>query len=131
MKNLHVLAVILCGFMMATFILFLTAPCCAQLSQFYNPYIATFPLGFNPFYPSYNPFLPFFSPLPAFGIPILNPVMSPLIATPPSVSRSAATTIIILPQAPASTVTAYAPLGTLNLTPSTLVFLILFLTLHE
>jgi hypothetical protein len=57
--------------------------------------------------------------------------MSPLTAAPPSLSRSAATTIIILPQAPAPTVTAYAPLGTLNLTPSTLVFLILYLTLHE
>jgi hypothetical protein len=31
----------------------------------------------------------------------------------------------------APAVTAYAPLGTLNITPSTLIFLILFLTLPE
>ena len=37
---------------------------------------------------------------------------------------------IIIPTA-APTVTAYAPLGTLNITPSTLIFLILYLTLPE
>jgi len=130
MKRMYFLGAILCGFMLVAFVLFLTTYCYAQLSPFFNPYLSAFPLGFNPFYPSYNPFLPFFSPLPAIGAQTLNPVMSPLIARPPSVSRFAATTIVILPQA-TTPVTAYAPLGTLTLTPSTLVFLILLFTLHE
>ena len=130
MEKMHLLNAVLCGFILVAFVLFLSTSCYAQLSPLFNPYVSAFPLGFNPFYPSYNPFLPFFSPLPVFGAQILNPNMSPLIASPPSVSRSAATTIIVLP--PTTTpVTAYAPLGTLNLTPSTLVFLILLFTLHE
>ena len=69
-------------------------------------------------------------PLPSLGVRTLNPAMSPLTAIRSSISCSAATTIIILPQA-TTPVTAYAPLGTLALTPSTLVFLILLFTLHE
>ena len=126
MKKICFLVVILCGFISVTFVPFLTTPSYAQLSPFFNPYVSTFPLG----YPAYNPFLPFFLPLPAIGAQTLNPIMSPLIARAPTISRSAATTIVILPQA-TTPVTAYAPLGTLTLTPSTLVFLILLFTLHE
>jgi len=130
MKKVHFLGVMLFGFMLVSFVLFLTTSCYAQLNPFFNPYVSAFPFGFNPFYPSYNPFLPFFPPLPPLGVRTLNPAMSPLTAVTPSISRSAATTIIILPQA-TTPVTAYAPLGTLTLTPSTLVFLILLFTLHE
>ena len=130
MKKMYILTIILCGFMMVTCILFFPTSCSAQLPPFFNPYLAPFPLGSNPFYPQFNPFSSFFSPLPVYGAPILNPIMNPLTATTPSLSRSAATTIIVVPQA-TTPVTAYAPLGTLNLTPSTLVFLILLFTLHE
>lgn len=130
MKRMYFLGAILSGFILVTFILFFTTSCYAQFFPFFNPYISAFPPGFSPFYPSFSPSLPFFSPLPVIGAQTLNPVMSPLIARPPTLTRSAATTIIILPQA-TTPVTAYAPLGTLTLTPSTLVFLILLFTLHE
>ena len=130
MKRAHFLGVILFGFILMSFIFFLTTSCYAQLNPFLNHYASAFPFGFNPFYPSYNLFIPFFPPISSFGVRTLNPAMSPLAAVTPSISRSAATTIIILPQA-TTPVTAYAPLGTLNLTPSTLVFLILLFTLHE
>jgi len=58
--------------------------------------------------------------------PLLNPYAAALPMLP---FRNAAATIITLPAA--TPVTAYAPLGTLNLTPSTLVLLILYLTLAE
>ena len=130
MKQLNFLTVILCGLIVLIVILFSTIPCYAQLYPILNPYTPTYPLGFNMFYPSYNLIPPYLPPLPAFGAQILNPAMSPLIAVTPSISRSAATTIVILPQQ-TTPVTAYAPLGTLTLTPSTLVFLILLFTLHE
>ena len=79
---------------------------------------------------TYNPFFPVISPLPTIGLPTLNPVMNPYLAGLPTLSRNAAATIVVLPQA-APVVSAYAPLGTLNLTPSTLVFLILLFTLEE
>jgi hypothetical protein len=61
--------------------------------------------------------------------PTISPVLSPDTVLP-TFPRSAAATIITLPTA-APAVTAYAPLGTLNITPSTLIFLTLFLTLPE
>jgi len=79
---------------------------------------------------SYNPFFPIIPPLPTIGAPTLNPVLNPSLAGLPTFGRNAAATLVVLPQ-PAPTVTAYAPLGTLNLTPSTLVFLILLFTLEE
>ena len=130
MNKMYILTMITSVFLMVTFIFFLHTPCSAQLSPFFTPYLAPFAPGSNFFYSPYNTFFPFFSPLPGYSVPILNPIMTPLISTPPSISRSAATTIIVLPQA-TTPVTAYAPLGTLNLTPSTLVFLILLFTLHE
>ena len=77
-----------------------------------------------------NPFLPLILPVPAIGPSVLNPVLNPTLASMPTFARNAAATLVVLPP-PAPAVTAYAPLGTLNLTPSTLVFLILLFTLEE
>lgn len=81
-------------------------------------------------YPSYGLFPALFPPPPVIGGTGFNPLIAPLVAVPSTIGRSAAATFIVLPQT-TTPVTAYAPLGTLNLTPSTLVFLILFLTLPE
>ena len=104
--------------------------CSAQVSFF--PY--------TPLFQPVNPFLPpLFSPMffptgttaSVFFAPLTGPVLTPYPVAFPSIRpRSAAATIITLPTA-APAVTGYAPLGTLNLTPSTLVFLILLLTLPE
>lgn len=90
-----------------------------------------------PFWMPINPFLsptfglfPGFSPVTAFSPVPFSPVLNPYTALPSLASRAAAATLIVLPPV-APAVTAYAPLGTLNLTPSTLVFLILYLTLAE
>ncbi|MGA1790486.1 MAG: hypothetical protein ACMUIM_03290 [bacterium] len=107
--------------------------CAAQtLFPFYSPFnpLASFlsPIP-NPMFSAYyqfNPFLPSLSPVSLFPTPILTPSLMSL----PTLNRTAAATIVVLPPA-VPTVTAYAPLGTLNLTPSTLVFLILYLTLAE
>ena len=79
-----------------------------------------------PFYGSY--YFPQVAPIPSF---MPNFSLSTPFLTPPSLAapRTASTvTVITLPTA--NPVTASAPLGTLNLTPSTLVFLILLFTLH-
>ena len=131
MKRQHILTAVLLGFLVSVFILFSMTYCYAQFYPFFGPYFTTSPLGLNMFYPSYDFFPPLFSPMSFLGAQIANPIMSPLTARPPFISRSAATTIVILPQATTTPVTAYAPLGTLTLTPSTLVFLILLFTLHE
>ncbi|MGA1864298.1 MAG: hypothetical protein ACMUHX_04480 [bacterium] len=102
------------------FMLGFAKPCSAQFFAF-NPFLAPI----NPFlYPAYPPF-PFVPSVPTFPVMSLNPLPSL-----PTLSRTGAATVIVLPPA-APAVTAYAPLGTLTLTPSTLVFLILYLTLAE
>jgi hypothetical protein len=111
-----------------TVIFYGKSTCSAQI----YPYSLFTP--FTPFFPTYDLFLPLFPTLPAFEnpftIPMLSPTLTPYTASLPTFPRSAAATIIVLPPT-TPTVTAYAPLGTLNLTPSTLVFLILYLTLPE
>jgi hypothetical protein len=100
------------------------SPCSAQIYPypFFNPFYA-------PFFPS--PYLSPFTPtLSGFSPLMVSPLLSPYPAALPTLPfRSAAATIITLPAA--TPVTAYAPLGTLNLTPSTLVLLILYLSLAE
>jgi hypothetical protein len=124
MKTLNILILVLLGFVSLTLIISFPLTSSAQL------------FSFNPFLVPYNPFLnpaysfPFVPPVTAFAPSVLNPVLSPYTALPSLYSRGAAATLIVVPP-PAPTVTAYAPLGTLNLTPSTLVFLILYLTLPE
>lgn len=96
--------------------------------------MAQIPFYYPPIYPFFNPFFVPYYPVPpvsVFPAPIVSPLFTPFTASIPTIAnRFAAATIITLPAA-TPTVTAYAPLGTLNLTPSTLVFLILFLTLAE
>lgn len=86
------------------------------------PYYGSFVYGFAPLPP-----IPFYPPTPLFNPPI--PPIDPYLAALPTISRGAAATIILTPTAPV--VTAAAPLGTLALTPSSLVFLILILSLEE
>lgn len=109
--------------LLITFIGLLATSCSAQ---FWLPY--TF---FSPFGPSFfNPFVPFLPLMPP-KIPVGEPVLTPYTAGLPTLGRFAnATIIIILPQ-PTSTVTAFAPLGTVTLTPSVFVPLGLYLTLAE
>ena len=89
---------------------------------------------YNPFLNGYNPFLAF-PPAPILPTaPLLYPpyrTFNPYLATLPTTtgSRFGAATLILTPAAPVTT--AAAPLGTLTLTPSTLVFLILLSTLAE
>ena len=132
MRIHYFLSILFCGCILVISAFFLPIQCCAQwfgapLSMFYTP---VYPLISGLLFMSYNPFFPIISPLPAIGAPTLNPVLNPYLAGLPTFSRNAAATIVVLPQ-PAPTVSAYAPLGTLNLTPSTLVFLILLFTLEE
>jgi hypothetical protein len=88
---------------------------------------------YNPFLNGYNPFLAFPpAPLP-FTAPLLYPpyrTFNPYLATLPATtgSRFGAATLILTPATPVTT--AAAPLGTLNLTPTTLVFLVLIGTLE-
>ena len=99
-------------------------PCSSQ----FIPYPFWMPI--NPFFlPTFGLF-PAVPPVTAFSPASFSPVPSPYTALPSLTSRAAAATLVVLP-APAPAVTAYAPLGTLNLTPSTLVLLILYLTLPE
>lgn len=122
MEFLKILVLITLGIGLFVFILSYAAPCSAQ----FFPY-PPIPSAFNPtFYPfTFNPFIP---QLPTLSAPILSPVLSPYPVLP-TFPRAAAATIILPTVAP--TVTASAPLGTLNLTPSTLIFLLLYLTLAE
>ena len=126
MKKTNIFVFIVTSLILCALLLGFTAPCSAELFPF-----SFFP---SPFFPSvFNPALtvPFLSPIPAYLPPVLSPPLTPYTASMPSLlNRSAAATLVVLP-APAPAVTAYAPLGTLNLTPSTLVFLILLFTLPE
>ena len=118
---------------LVTSVFLMTQFCAAQtFYPFYSPFNPTIPFISpiqNPLFPTYyqlNPFIPALSPIS----PFFPPSLSPSIMSLPTINRAAAATIVVLPPA-APAVTAYAPLGTLNLTPSTLVFLILYLTLAE
>lgn len=102
--------------------------CFAQTAYF--PWTSGIPYSYFPNFPFYNPYILPIAAVPGF-VPSL-PLSTPIIAPFPSffLPRVAnATTIITIPTA-TNTVTASAPLGTLNLTPSTLVFLLLYFTLH-
>jgi hypothetical protein len=123
MRISNIAVLILLGVCLFTLILGSAKPCSAQFLTF-NPFLAPINPFLYPAYPAYT--FPFFPPLPIAPAPVLNPLLS-LPTLPP---RAANATIIVLPPA-APAVTAYAPLGTLNLTPSTLIFLILYLTLPE
>ncbi|MBN2372505.1 hypothetical protein JXL19_01785 [bacterium] len=98
----------------------------------YNPWIsyARYPFwqSFPPatYYPSFTvAYAPWISPY----IPALSPInFSMPVAPSVNLPRVGAATVITIPTT--NTVTTSAPLGTLNLTPSTLVFLILLFTLH-
>lgn len=93
----------------------------------YLPWTSGVSFSYFPPFPFYNPYVPPIGTLPGYApLPLSIPV-----APIPSFSlpRIANATIITIPSA-TNTVTASAPLGTLNLTPSTLVFLLLYFTLH-
>ncbi|MGA1839005.1 MAG: hypothetical protein ACMUIU_00120 [bacterium] len=131
MKNFSLFITII--FVLAISFLFIPQHCTAQtFFPFYSPFTPIMPFFSSipgPLLPNYyqaNPFIPSLSPISFLSAPVLSPSLMSL----PTINRSAAATIIVLPP-PAPTVTAYAPLGTLSLTPSTLVFLILYLTLAE
>lgn len=131
MKNFSLFIAII--FILATSVLFMPQYCTAQtFFPFYSPFNPIMPFISpisSPLFPPYyqaNSFIPSLSPLSLLSAPVLSPSLMSL----PAINRAAAATIIVVPP-PAPTVTAYAPLGTLNLTPSTLVFLILYLTLAE
>jgi len=79
-----------------------------------------------PFYGSY--FFPQIAPIPSFVPPF--PLSTPFIAPPSIVAPRTARTVTVITIPTANPITGSAPLGTLNLTPSTLVFLILLFTLH-
>ena len=119
-KISHISIIILIVTVLFFFAFVFTTPCSAQF---------LFPQ--YPFFPVFNPYY-LFPPVPSlstFSVPILSPTLSPYPVLP-TFPRAGAATIITLPTT-APAVTAYAPLGTLNLTPSSLVFLILLLTLPE
>lgn len=126
MKTTKIYILVLLIFVLFAFVLSFSSPCSAQ----------SFPFSFfppvNPFFPSIFTLSPFsfVPPLPSYPTATLNPLLNPYTALPALYPRGAAATLIVVPQ-PAPAVTAYAPLGTLNLTPSTLVFLILLFTLPE
>ena len=132
MINKHLVSFILCGCILVIFAFFLTTSCSAQLltAPFYSPFASSYPSISDFYFPYFNPFFPVGLPMSFVGASISNPILNPSLASLPMLSRNAAATLIVLPP-PAPSVTAYAPLGTLNLTPSTLVFLILYLTLEE
>jgi hypothetical protein len=99
--------------------------CFAQSA--YLPWIPNTTYSYFPVFPFYNPYVPSIATLQGYVPPLPFSIPAPI----PSFSspRIANATIITIPTA-TNTVTAYAPLGTLNLTPSTLVFLLLYFTLH-
>lgn len=120
----NVLAAITGSIVIIVLVLAFTVPCSSQ----FVPYPFWMPI--NPFFlPGFGLF-PAVSPITGFSPVPFSLVPSPFTALPSFASRAAAATIVVLP-APAPAVTAYAPLGTLSLTPSTLVLLILYLTLAE
>lgn len=123
MKNLLEKDIILGLFVLIAFIGLLATSCYAQL---WPPY-AFFPSFVPSFNPYYVPSLPVIPP----NIPVVEPILTPYFASLPTLGRFAnATIIIILPQ-PTNIVTAYAPLGTVTLTPSVLAPVGLLLTLAE
>ena len=131
MKAICVWIIVL--FILATSVFLMTRMSAAQtfypFYPLFNPITPFFSSIQNPLFSTYyqlNPFIPGTAPVSPFSVPILPPSVMSL----PTINRTAAATIVVLPPA-APAVTAYAPLGTLNLTPSTLVFLILYLTLAE
>jgi hypothetical protein len=105
----------------------LTGICSAQYG--YAPWIPVTPYAFYTGTTFYSPYTPWFTPLPSYmpNFSLPTPIAPfPSLALPRTAN---AVTVITLPTA-TNTVTASAPLGTLNLTPSTLVFLLLYFTLH-
>lgn len=131
-KTKQVVLVFLMGLFILGICFFFITPCSSQsfFPYTFNPFVPTVASFYNPFYQLYDPFLPSLSSVSNFGAPLSGPVMNPLISSVPTTSfRTGAATLVVLPQ-PAPSVTAYAPLGTLSLTPSTLVFLILLFTLE-
>lgn len=102
--------------------------CFAQSAYF--PWTSGIPYSYFPTFPFYNPYVAPIVTLPGFvpSFPLSIPI-APSIPSFSSPRIANATTIITIPAA-TNTVTASAPLGTLNLTPSTLVFLLLYFTLH-
>ena len=134
MKNTQqIISVFLIGVFILCICVFFITPCFSQSFSPYpfNPFVPTISPFYNPFYQLYDPFFPYVPSLSTLGSELSGPVMNPLLGSIPTTSlRTGAATLVVLPQ-PAPTVSAYAPLGTLNLTPSTLVFLILLFTLPE
>lgn len=105
-------------------VLFISTQVCAQFIPYSPIYYDPF-LAWGAPYPPVPPLYPTVAPIfPTF------PVFNPYLATfPTTTSRAAAATIVLLPAAPV--VTAAAPLGTLSLTPTTLILLTLYLSLAE
>ena len=109
----------------------LTGLCSAQ-NVLYDPWISYAqypfwqPISPSVYYPSFpSAYVPWVRPF----VPSLAPATSLLPVDPAlTLPRVGAATVITIPTA--NTATTSAPLGTLNLTPSTLVFLILLFTLH-
>lgn len=129
----YYLVVLILLFIFASASFLYGTPCSAQLFYPYGfgpAFLQPFSSGFFP--GIYNPFVPLYPTVAPFGFAPSAPFLGPVSASVPTIPfRSGAATIITLPAATtAAPVTAYAPLGTLNLTPSTLVFLILLFTLE-
>lgn len=132
-KSQYIIVVSIMLFLFTCAIFWNVTPCSAQLFYPYGfgpAYLQPFSSGLFP--GIYNPFVPLYPQVSPFGFAPSAPLLGPITASVPTIPfRSGAATIITLPAAPtAAPVTAYAPLGTLNLTPSTLVFLILLFTLE-
>ncbi|MGA1796891.1 MAG: hypothetical protein ACMUIL_13635 [bacterium] len=114
--------------LMLSIFLFAMAAHTQLVPPFYFPFSPLY--SQNGFFASpYAPFLPAYPSFPIIASPFMNPLVNPALASLPTLSRGAAATLVVVPQT-TPTVSAYAPLGTLNLTPSTLVFLILIFTLE-
>ena len=118
------LAAIIGSIVIVVLVFVSAVPCSSQ----FLPYLFWMPI--NPFFSPTFGLFPAVSPVTAFSPVPFSPVPSPYTALPSLASRSAAATLVVLPPTTPA-VTAYAPLGTLNITPSSLVLLILYLTLAE
>ncbi|MEW6379153.1 MAG: hypothetical protein AB1611_06055 [bacterium] len=118
MKQFSLVRFMSCLIIFLITVIFLTS---TQVSAQFIPYPAPY---YDPYF-AFVPPVPYFPAAPVFAPPLFDPYL----ALPTAASRTAAATIILAPTTPV--VTAAAPLGTLSLTPSTLVFLILFLSLAE
>jgi len=109
------------------FCISLSGFCFAQTAYF--PWAPIIPYSYLPTFPLYNSYVPWLSPVQAFMPPV--PFSSPIAPVPSlSLPRFGNATVITIPAATNTISSATAPLGTLSLTPSTLVFLILLFTLH-